>query len=93
MSTVQLWVCTDCILLLANGETADPVPDPEPLRLLSTEDVVPGGDHDDDCPNRPDSPTRGETDCGCEVQSFTWAPCDGCGAAGGERHAATVFYD
>jgi hypothetical protein len=94
VTTVQLWVCSDCIILLANGETADPVPDPAPLSLLTGEDVVPGGEHDDDCPNHAGSPTRGEQDCDCETQSFSWSTCDGCGSVlGGDRHAATVFSD
>lgn len=55
-------------------------------------DVSMGGEHADGCPNGPDSPTRGEQDCDCEIIPFSDTPCEGCGSTlHGERHAFTVF--
>lgn len=93
--THRLWVCTDCILVLANGETGE-IPDgqPEPWALWPNESrlITPGGEHHEECPNGPDSTTRGEQDCDCGVLTFSTSSCDGCGShLAGERYSATVF--
>jgi hypothetical protein len=90
----EIRVCIDCLLMLANGEaTADrPTDEPEPLALWMGYgyDVVPGGEHAEDCPNR-DSLTR-DVDCDCDDKGFTQSSCEGCGShLHGDRYAATVF--
>jgi hypothetical protein len=79
-----IWVCVDCLMLHANGETAEN-PDMPPLGLLEGQEVTLGilkEQHrgcDDDC-----------TDC--ETQEFSWCRCEGCGSSlGGSRHAMTVW--
>jgi hypothetical protein len=76
-------VCTDCILLIANGETTDGdgiAADKHAKRMEAVwgipVDITLGGrdDIEDDDPH------------------FSWKPCEGCGSPlGGDRYAATAW--
>lgn len=88
-----LWVCVDCLMLAANGETPDGLSEDQTEEwLASLSDDFNGGttgltreNHASDC--APD-----DYDCGCE-QEFSWSQCDGCGSSlGGERHGMTVMW-
>lgn len=99
--TAPGWACTDCLMLLANGET------PPDLDETATEEwvaeidrrtdgyhVAVGGEHDDECPNVDHETGQwlGTTDCYCETEEFSWSQCDVCGSRlGGSRHAVTFF--
>ncbi len=88
-----LWVCQDCLMMAANGETAElDNSQPAPLCLLAGADYALGiteeahasnFDHESEC-------IRGE--CGCETVDFWTAPCDGCGSRlAGSRHGVTLW--
>jgi hypothetical protein len=89
-----VWLCADCLFMLANGERIDDTNNElEPLNLLTEYDVTLGmvaDEHDIECPLR-----HGDTsqDCiGCDHQEFSWYGCDGCGSQlGGTRDAATIW--
>lgn len=76
--TTDISVCTDCILLLANGEVIDghgvdeTAEHANRMRAhLGDAEVVPGGDE----------------------LGFSWADCEGCGSPlGGDRFTATIFH-
>jgi len=92
----QIWVCQDCMLVHANGECDPdrPADLPEPWAEWEGEPytIAMGGEHREDCPNRPDSPTSGEQDCDCETDTFSTRACEGCGDYHhGDRYAFTVF--
>lgn len=93
MSTHESWCCSDCIMLLANGETPPEMDEEETAAYLA---------------RIPDFPrvTIGrsievcgcedwDTDqhrYGCEHDDFSWSRCDVCGSTlGGERHAVTFW--
>ncbi len=93
-----IWVCTDCMIVHANGEEnpdrrAD---EPETWALWDDDkyELAMGmsrEEHNDGCPNSNDD-TWGREDCDCEELSFTWSSCDGCGSTlGGERYAFTYW--
>lgn len=93
------WCCTDCTMLLANGEVPVDMNDAaieeyldDIARRTGHLEVVLGGEHDDDCPNMVDGHWSGHTDCYCEHQEFSWSSCDVCGSPlGGSRDAVTFF--
>lgn len=90
-----LWVCVDCLMADANGETLDDMTAERAAELwqnIPERAAVSMGllwdEHADDCPNR----AAGEWvhECECEQDSFSWHPCDACGSRlGGYRHAYT----
>ena len=89
-NTLTAWVCSDCIIKLANDEVSPDLSEAEAANLLSLfdgEDVVPGtAEHDDDCG------ADDGFDCYCDTMEFSGAACEGCGSNyGGTRHAVTVF--
>lgn len=103
--TCTIWVCTDCIMHHVNGECGschtDEGHDCEPLNLvdkpMSGYDMVTTGmlwdQHDTSCHNYPDG-TAQNIECDCEIMTFSWSSCDGCGSTlGGERHAMTLWFD
>lgn len=92
--------CTDCLMLLANGETPPEMTEEETEKYLSRVDSSAGegmywdvgGEHADDCPNMRDGEWVGNTDCTCEDLGFSWSPCDVCRRPlGGSRHAVHYF--
>lgn len=89
------WVCTNCIMIVANGDDSGrSEDDPEPLTKLAGFEITPGfgyEDHEEGCPNG-DPDTFGYEECYCETRDFSWTYCDGCeDGLGGERHAVTVW--
>lgn len=100
ITTSQGWACSDCTMLLANGETPPEMDERETAAWLAeidrrTEgfDVTLGGEHEDDCDNLDaDGGWVGGSDCYCERQEFSWSSCDVCGSRlGGSRDAVTFF--
>lgn len=96
------WACSDCLMLLANGETPPEMTEAETSAFLShlettigDLDVTLGGDHDyaNGCRNvDADGSWLGTTDCDCETVEFSWSRCSTCGSSlGGSRHAVTFF--
>lgn len=89
------WACTDCIMLVANGETPPEMNEEDTAEYLAEIDrradgfhVGYGGEHEEDCPNMEDGQWKGTTDCYCETIEFSWSQCDVCGSnLGGARHA------
>lgn len=83
-----IWVCVDC-MLAHHGYTPEEIGREyqiEPWALWDAPiDVTAGGVcvADEAC-------DRGE--CECDVMSFSWSDCEGCGSwLGGERHAFTYW--
>lgn len=93
MTHETVWVCTDCLMVLANGETGGE-PDQPPLQLLDGLEVTLGmvrEEHDCTDAEGRTAHDRGE-ECECERTEFSWSPCEGCGSRlGGSRDAATVW--
>lgn len=92
------WVCQDCVILLANGETTDPEyrgdPDREPLSQLDAGELVTLGMLTDECAHvdLTDQDQAEEHAESCERDPFSTVPCYGCGShLAGERHAVTVW--
>lgn len=87
VNLTTVWICTNCVMVLANGDDTGRDPgDPEPLHLLAGQDVVCGvSEHESYCTG------PGEMLCACDVIPFSSRLCDGCGDLPGERHAATVW--
>lgn len=97
MDTATGWVCTDCMMLLANGETPPEMDEDETAAWLDSLDdteMTPGmawEDHDE-CTNH----LAGEwtEECYCETIDFSWSSCDSCHSSlGGTRHAVTFWID
>jgi hypothetical protein len=81
-----IWVCVDCMLTEANGETTEN-PDREPWNLWKQDDAeitmgMVREEHTDGC--------SFDDDCGCDQIPFSSSDCEGCGSQlAGERHAFT----
>jgi hypothetical protein len=91
----EISICACCLFALAadgcgcevNGYTHET----EPLSAIPAElDVVPGGEHNDDCPNK--NLVSAQGDCYCDDLGFSYKSCEGCGGLGGDRYRATLFY-
>lgn len=101
--TATLWVCVNCIMHLANGECGGCHEDDNhngmpPLGLLAGDEVTMGmawTEQASTCVySRLDGPNicTLESQCDCEVNTFSWSQCQGCGSMlGGERHAVTLW--
>jgi hypothetical protein len=101
------WACTDCLMVLANGEYPPDQTEAERNeyksrmeRCIGDSEVTLGmlaSEHADDCPNKKADTYNGHWDsveCSCETYSFSWSACDVCGSnLGGERHAVTYWVD
>lgn len=87
----EISVCTDCMLLHANGEFDPdrPTDEPEPLALITEGySVTLGGEHTDMC----ELNEYGE--CDCDQLGFSGQPCQGCGSwLGGDRYLMTLWQD
>lgn len=94
--TATGWFCSDCFMLLVNGETPPEMDEEQTAAWLESldddDEVTPGfgaDEHDEDCPN------HGEwigADCSCETMEFSWRVCDSCRTGlGGTRHAVTYW--
>ena len=99
--TVPQWICTHCFIHLVNGDCTEPFTCPEgvdvgdrttdtpmPMHLFGDMHVTPGmlwEHHSDACYA---SAENGYEECDCEIKTFSWSACDGCGSnLGGSRHA------
>ena len=88
------WACTDCMMLLCNGETPPEMSEEETaayLALIPDEPATPGrvlGELGCECEDW-DSDTHREV---CEHDTFSPDRCDMCHRPGqaGERHAITL---
>lgn len=90
------WACSDCIMLICNGEFPPDMSENErdaylariAAKMVGTLDVSPGrmlGDDGCECEECDD-----EHAAGCEFMEFSWTDCDYCGSTlGGSRHAIT----
>jgi hypothetical protein len=95
------WACTDCLMLLANGETSPEWTQEETDAYVArVEERNPAGSitlgmvrEEHECADD-DGQTENDRggECECEQQSFSWSPCDVCGSnLGGSRHAVTFW--
>lgn len=89
----KISVCTDCMLLHANGEYDPdrPESEPEPLSAIPEGFRVTLGiteeEHSEYC-----TPADREEGCGCEQLGFSYWACEGCGSTlGGDRFAMTLW--
>jgi hypothetical protein len=87
-----IWVCTDCMLVEANGECDPerPADLPEPLSAIGDGFSVTlgGADHSEWCTREADG------ECDCDRNTFSTSSCDGCGDSHhGERHALTLWLE
>ena len=88
-NSVTVWLCVDCTQVLANGELGDDsVPETEPLgRIADTDEITLGMSSEEH------ACSEDTEECDCELQSFSWSQCDGCGSwLGGSRDAATLWF-
>lgn len=92
-----IWVCIDCMLEHANGESSLDRPDSEPtpwsLWQFPGRDITMGmlwEEHHENCSNRAAESITEE--CDCEHIDFSSSDCDGCGSMlAGERFAFTYW--
>lgn len=90
------WACTDCTMLIANGETPPEMTEAETAAWLNEIDRRMDGTTtvtlgrmlgEDGCEHRQLCEEHMDQ---CERDEFSWAQCDYCGSTlGGERHAIT----
>jgi hypothetical protein len=104
MATVatQLWVCSDCLMMLANGDMPEDMPEDYQSAFLARHtaglereldghygNVVAGGAH-----HCGDGEAWRDGDCACEDGGFSNGECDLCrDGLAGDRYAATVIYN
>jgi hypothetical protein len=93
------WCCSDCLMLLANGETPPEMNETETAIWLAKIEARSDDSHvtigrllgEDSC-----DCTDWDTDhhrYQCEERTFSWSTCDVCGSAlGGYRAAVTFWY-
>ena len=89
------WVCTDCIIVLANGDAPCHLSDEELETYLAEikhrtqgVHVVPGLGEDWHF----SLGCRNDGDCDCETDSFSMTPCDTCGESlAGRRHGVSYL--
>lgn len=92
----EISVCSDCMILDANGEAPqdrDPN-EPEPWSALPFGyQATMGGDHNEDCPNRlPYNERPDDIDCDCGDLGYRQSSCDGCGShLHGDRYQYTLW--
>lgn len=90
------WVCTDCIMFIANGQTPDDLGmSPEFtaawLASLDTTEVSPGRGYAD-CEHTSDD--HDEHTEQCETRDFAHGSCDHCRVTwAGTRHAVTYWIE
>lgn len=96
--TTTGWICTDCLMLLANGETPPEMSEEETAEYLARVEEddcettlgLLWEEHEEGCTNRDASEWVEE--CYCDEQTFSWSACDMCRSGlGGARHAVTFW--
>ena len=96
------WACTDCMILLANGDDPTDMSEAELATWHTAIDEHIGigeitlgmlaSEHDGSCPVNIENDHSAVDECDCETNPFSWSPCDVCGGnLGGERHAVTYW--
>lgn len=103
-----IWVCQDCLLHHANGECGnchenilaigegEDAHDREPWCWIDNADqqVTMGSRQEEHICGRQNGTYFDECDCDCEMNTFSWHSCDGCGSRlAGERYAFTLWFD
>ena len=86
-----IWVCSDCMLVHANGECGEDT-DREPWGLLKPGQTVtmglPADEHSKYCAVRKTGRWPNNYECDCERNDFSTSPCEGCGSyLHGDRYA------
>lgn len=90
------WVCSDCMVLMANGETPPEMSEEETEAWLAK---IENHGHTTIGLMREEHECDYDQDwhsghCTCETREFSWDPCDSCGSRlGGSRHAVTLWED
>lgn len=81
--TYDIQVCSDCLMMIANGTTGDYDGAPDDAEHDAAMDALwPDADGWDITPNCSED---------CEG-GFSWSPCEGCGSPlGGDRHPAVAM--
>jgi hypothetical protein len=81
MSTVDISICADCLVLLSNGELTDS--DGLDIAAAQAAKIMAVWEDSEIVPN------LGEDEDG----SFSWQACEGCRSSlGGDRYPAVVIY-
>jgi hypothetical protein len=88
--------CTDCLVLLANGDTPSEMSEPEVTEYLAgmddTEVTLGRMFGEEDCEHTADDSDYEDHAENCEQLGFSWSPCDVCRRPlGGERYAVTFW--
>lgn len=102
-----VWICTDCLVMLANGERAERDPcgecgqsdgwlcdvgRGEPLSRVADGELWTLGLVDDEHECGVPYDAEPARECGCEGREFSRSWCDGCGTSlAGARYAATAW--
>ena len=94
------WVCTDCYVLMCNGDTPPEMDEEQTAAWLAgmtdlhiTPGMFHGPDHDAcTCPEDRD-PEDYDALTACETTEFSWSRCDECHRPNnaGTRHAVTYW--
>lgn len=93
--TVTVWICSDCMNLLANAEYPPyaTLSDPAPLSLITDEITCGMMAEDHYCGFEHGDRSAWENgECNCETVDFSHGDCQGCGGLAGERLAATIWF-
>jgi hypothetical protein len=87
------WACTDCTVLIANGESPADLSEPDLAAYLARIDENTDGYNLTLGLARDEHSCDGTADeCDCERLTFTWELCDMCASnSGGERHAVSFW--
>lgn len=84
---VEIWACTDCTMVHANGESGEQDPNVTPWSMLDEGDEVTAGGMSYESDNDEDRADEDKID-------FSTRTCDGCGQPlAGERYRHTLWYD
>lgn len=82
----NLWVCVDCIMMIANGEA--PEDDATEARILEALELEAAAGGHWCCEGLHEGESEGD-----DTLEFSWAPCELCRShLGGARHRAAVVY-
>jgi ribosomal protein L37AE/L43A len=89
-----IWICTDCLIMLANDEAPTAPTDYPPLGMLRGDETLTLGIDTADHVCVDDGDRENPTDCECEVRNYVALGCPTChNPDTGERHGATIWYD
>ena len=97
--TYAIWICEDCLMLLANGETNPEWTEEQEAEFIAAIDekwpadwvLAPGCSHDSHNWSDAETVTDEDRDA-CDEGGFSWTQCDGCGSTlGGSRYPAGAF--